>query len=317
LRFLEWVTPLGWIQQLRPLTGSRLVALVPVVGLVVVLLVATVLLAGTRDVGAGLLPARDSARSRTRLLGGVFGLAARLDFGLIAGWLAAVVVMGFMFGVVSSGIAASNSTQFDQAIARLGVHGGAAASYLAVLFLMIGSVMTFAAAAHVAATREQEADGYLDHVLSQPVSRTAWLVSRCAAAAGALLAAGLAAGVGGWLGVTTQGGGSTFPQLLAAGLNLVAPALFVLGVGTLAHGLISRYAARVAYGLSAWSILVVLAGALGSKSAPLLDLSVLHHLAPVPATGIRWTAVAALVGLGLAASAAGAFAFSRRDVEGR
>lgn len=317
LHFLEWITPLGWIQQLRPLTGSHLVALVPVVGFLSVLLVVTVLLAGTRDVGAGLLPARDSARSRTRLLGGVFGLAARLGLGLIAGWLAAVVAMGFVFGVVSSGLAESNSTQLDQAVARLGVHGGGSATYLAVLFLMIGSVMTFAAAAHVAATREQEADGHLDHVLTQPVSRTTWLVGRCAIAAGALLATGLAAGVGGWLGVTAQGGGSTFPQLLAAGLNLVAPALLVLGVGTLAHGLIPRYAAGVAYGLSAWSILVVLAGALGSTNASLLDLSVLHHLAPVPATGIRWTAVAALVGLGLVASTAGAFAFSRRDVEGR
>jgi ABC-2 type transport system permease protein len=317
LRFLEWITPLGWIQQLRPLTGSHLVPLVPVVGFVVVLLTVTVLLAGARDVGAGLLPARDSARSRTRLLGGVFGLAARLDLGLIAGWLAAVVVMSFVFGVVSPGIAASNSAQIDKSFTRLGIHGIGTDTYLAVLFLMIGSVMTFAAAAHVAATREQEADGHLDHVLTQPVSRTRWLVSRCAIAVGALLATGLVAGIGGWLGVTTQGGGTTLPKLLAAGLNLVAPALLVLGVGTLAHGLVPRYAAGVAYGLCAWSILVVLAGALGSTTAWLLDLSVLHHIAPVPATGIRWAAVVLLVGIGLAASTAGTFAFARRDLEGR
>ncbi len=69
--------------------------------------------------------------------------------------------------------------------------------------------------------------------------------------------------------------------------------------------------------ISAWSILVVLAGTLGSTSALLLDSSVLHHIAPVPATGIRWTAVVVLVGVGLVASTAGALAFSRRDLEGR
>lgn len=317
LRFLEWITPLGWIQHLRPLTGSRPLTLLPIVGFVVALGAVTVFLAGARDVGTGLLPANDSARSRTDLLGGVFGLAARLDLGLIAGWLAGVAVMGLVFGIVSPGIAASNSTELDKSFARLGIHGVGTDTYLAVLFLMIGSAMTFAAAAHVAATREQEADGHLDHVLTQPVSRTKWLVSRCAVAAGALLATGLVAGIGGWLGVVTQGGGSTIPKLLAAGLNLVAPALLVLGVGTLAHGLIPRYAAGVTYAFCAWSILVVLAGTLGSSGAQLLDLSVLHHIAPVPATGIRWTAVVLLVGLGVGSSAVGAFAFSRRDVAGR
>jgi ABC-2 type transport system permease protein len=317
LRFLEWITPLGWIQQLHPLTGSRLLPLLPVVGFVVVLLTAAALLAGVRDVGASVLPTRDSARSRTRMLGGVLGFAARLDLGLVTGWLVAVVAMSFVFGVVSPSIAAVKSAEFDKSFARLGVHGVGVDTYIAVLFLMVGSVLTFAAAAHVAATREQEADGHLDHVLTQPVSRTAWLVSRCAVAAGALLATGIAAGVGGWLGGSLQGGGSTLPKLLAAGLNLVAPALLVLGVGTLAHGLIPRYAGGVAYGLSAWSILIVLAGTLGSTTAQLLDLSVLHHIAPVPATGIRWTAVAVLVGVGFVASAGGAFAFSRRDVEGR
>ncbi len=45
-----------------------------------------------------------------------------------------------------------------------------------------------------------------------------------------------------------------------------------------------------------------------------LDPAVLSHLGPVPATDLRWTAVASLLGLGALATAASVAAFNRRDL---
>jgi ABC-2 type transport system permease protein len=52
LPWLRWTTPLGWAEELRPLTGSRPLALLPICGLVAGLGGLSVYLAGQRDLGA-------------------------------------------------------------------------------------------------------------------------------------------------------------------------------------------------------------------------------------------------------------------------
>jgi ABC-2 type transport system permease protein len=61
LGWLRWASPLGWAEELRPFTGARpLVLLLPVVaGAIAIALAARI--AVRRDVGTGLLSARDSA----------------------------------------------------------------------------------------------------------------------------------------------------------------------------------------------------------------------------------------------------------------
>jgi ABC-2 type transport system permease protein len=46
---MRWASPLGWIENLRPLTGSRPLALVPIVPVVAAAVGAAVTLAGRRD----------------------------------------------------------------------------------------------------------------------------------------------------------------------------------------------------------------------------------------------------------------------------
>src|ERR1019366_6482841 len=77
LHGLIWASPLGWVEELRPLTAPQPAALVPVAAFTAVLAAAAVRLAGTRDVGAGLVPDRASRRSHLRLLGGPAGPAGR------------------------------------------------------------------------------------------------------------------------------------------------------------------------------------------------------------------------------------------------
>jgi len=96
----------------------------------------------------------------------------------------------------------------------------------------------------------------------------------------------------------------------------VPAGIFVLGIGTLVHGLAPRYATAVAYGLVAWSFLIEIIGAGLGASRWLLDTSVIHHIARAPAAAVSWDSDAVLVAIGVAAAAIGALTFARRDLKG-
>ena len=66
--WLVYVSPLGWVEQLHPLTDAQPLWLLPIAGLVAVCAVATVFLAD-RDLGASLLADKDTAAPHTALLG--------------------------------------------------------------------------------------------------------------------------------------------------------------------------------------------------------------------------------------------------------
>jgi ABC-2 type transport system permease protein len=118
------------------------------------------------------------------------------------------------------------------------------------------------------------------------------------------------------LGAAITGAGLGLPTLLAAGLNVVPVAIFVLGVGTLVHGVAPRFAGAIAYGLVAWSFLVEIVGASVGASHWLLDTSVFHHIARAPASEVRWNSFVVLLVIGIAAAAAGTWRFARRDLAG-
>lgn len=207
----------------------------------------------------------------------------------------------------------SNSS--SAVMARLGGAAGGAA-YLGIAFLIITLVVTLAAAALAGATHDEEASGYLDHLLARPVARLRWLAGRLAVAATVLALAGVAVGVAAWAGAAVTGAGLSFPALLAAGVNVIPAGVFVLGTGTLAHGLAPRFASVAAYAVVAWSFLAQLIGTAIGAGQWLLDTSVLQHVARAPAVPVRWDTAAILAGLGVAAALAGALAFRRRDLAG-
>ncbi len=49
LHWLMWLSPLGWVEETRPLTHPNPVALLPVLVLLIAVTAATLYLAGTRD----------------------------------------------------------------------------------------------------------------------------------------------------------------------------------------------------------------------------------------------------------------------------
>lgn len=318
LAWLRWATPLGWTEELQPLTLPRPLALLPIAGLAAVLGGLAVYLAGVRDVGAGVLPERGGARPRTRLLAGPACLAARLERPALLAWAAAIGAWALLLGYLArqGGSMLTSSSSVERVVTRLGAHGAGAADYLGFTFLTVAWLVAFIAAGQVAAARAEEAEGRLEHLLVRPVSRAAWLAGRAAVAAMAVAVGGLLAGLLAWAGAASQDTRVSLPSLLAAGINVVPPALCILGIGVLVMGVWPRATSAVTYGLLAWSLLIELSGGFFSSSHWLLDTSVFHHVAASPAVSPDWVSAAVLAAIGAAAAVAGGAAFRRRDLVG-
>ncbi|MGO9658519.1 MAG: hypothetical protein ACLP7F_09210 [Acidimicrobiales bacterium] len=318
LAWLRWATPLGWVEELQPLTSPRPLALLPIVVLTAVLAGLAVYLAGHRDLASSVWPARSSTKARTWLLSGPTGLAARLAAPAAAAWAIAIAAMSLLEGFIAKqgGTALTTSASVQRALARLGARGGSAKAYLGLAFVVLAVMVAFVAAGQVSSARAEEADGRLDHLLVRPVRRSGWLAGRAGVGAALLVASGLLAGLFAWAGAASQSAGVGVGTLLEAGANVVPPSLCLLGLGLFALGAWPRAAGAVTYGLLAWSLLIEIAAGAVSSDHWVLDTSVFHQMASAPATAPDWASGAILVLVGAAATVLGAVALNRRDLAG-
>lgn len=122
--------------------------------------------------------------------------------------------------------------------------------------------------------------------------------------------------MGAWVGAASQHGRVGLGSLLAAGINVVSPALLLLGFGALVIGVWPRRTSALVYGYLAWSFVIEFFGAAVHASHWLLDTSVFYHMVPAPATSPDWASAAAMAGLGVAGAVSGGIFLSRRDVLG-
>ncbi len=318
LAWLRWASPLGWIEELRALTGSRPLAFVPTVVLIIVSVAVSTMLAKQRDLGASAIPSRDTSTPRVFLLSGQAGLTLRLTRPVIAAWIGALAATGLIFGLViqAAGNAMAESPGIQRVIARLGATSAGAASYLGFVFVYAAALVAIAVASQVSAIRNEEATGHLDNLLVRPVARWRWLAVRLGVGVLFVVVASVLTGFAAWVGATSQHSSLALGDLLEAGLNVAPPAAFVLGIGGLAYGLWPRAAIAVTYGLIVWSFLVEILAALVNSNHWLLDTSPFLHITPAPAAAPDWTAGTWLMGLGLLAGIAGIATFRRRDIVG-
>jgi ABC-2 type transport system permease protein len=318
LHWMVWLSPLGWIEESRPLIGPNPLALLPVLALVIVAATAAVRLAGTRDVGAATLPERDTSAPHLALVGSPTGLAVRLMRPVALGWLFAVLAASVLIGTVAEAAtkASAGNNSFKQALGRLGGHGSLVAAYLGFTFLVLALMIALVAVGQISAVRTEEAEGHLEHLVVRPMSRTAWFASRLLVCGLLLVLAGVVAGIGAWAGAASQHSGVRFSSLLAAGLNVVPPALLLLGLGALVFGAWPRRTSAVVYGYLAWSFLIEFLGAVVRASHWLLDTSVFFHMVPAPAASPNWPSAAAMTGIAVAGAVVGGILFGRRDVIG-
>jgi ABC-2 type transport system permease protein len=318
LGWLRWATPLGWAEDLRPLTGARPVVLILPVASTVVLLGVAMRLAVGRDVGSGMLAARDTAEPRTRLLSSPTTQALRMDRGSLIVWVSGVGAFAAIIGLISSSISSAGiSKSLQQQVAKLGSGSIVTPTgYLGFVFIFFILAVSLFTVAQVAGARDEEASQRLETLLALPVARGRWLGGRLVVASAGAVGISLAAGLLAWVGAAVVGVHVSFARMVEAGANCLPVGLLFLGIAAVAFAVVPRASTSLAYGIVSLAFVWDLFGALLGAPTWVVKLSPFEDVGLVP--GGSFHAVGAIVMLGLAAGcvALAIGLFRRRDLVG-
>ncbi len=314
--WLRWATPLGWAEELRPFTGAQPLVLLLPITTTLLLLAASLRIAKGRDIGSGVLPARDSADPHLSLLTSPTAQALRDSRGILLAWTSCVAVFGYVLGVVSNSISSADvSKNMERQIAKLGAGSITTPSgYLGFVFVFVVLALSLFVCAQVGAARRAEAEQQLETLLALPIGRRSWLAGRLLLAGVEAAAIALAAGLSCWAGTATTGSHISLPRMLEAGANALPAALLFLGIAALAYATLPRASAGIAYGTVTVAFLWQLVGALLSAPHWLLEVTPFAHIGLVPAQPFRAAGAVGMLAIGAATTLAATSAFRHRDL---
>jgi ABC-2 type transport system permease protein len=316
LSWLSWLTPFGWAEELRPFAGAQPLLLVPIALLTMALIVASGRISQRRDIGAGLLAARDSAPPRLAGLLSPAAQALRSQRGSLLAWLLGCSAIALLLGVLSATASEGISDDLNEQFQKLGTSLTSAEGFLGLEFLFLIVAICVLVCFQLAAAREEEAEQRLETLLALPVGRRRWLSGRLGVAVVAAAAIALAAGILAWAGAASAGAGVSLGKMLEAGLNCLPVAVLFLGLGALAYALVPRASNAIAFALVGASFLWDTVLALADVPSWLLDLSPFHHVALVPAESLDALGAVVMALIGVVAGVAAVALFERRDLIG-
>ncbi|MFI7610543.1 ABC transporter permease [Nonomuraea terrae] len=306
-----WLSPFGWARLTRAYADDQWWVLGLFVVFVAVLAAGAFALSVRRDVAGGLLPTRQGPAAGT--LRGAFGLAGRLHRGSLAGFAIGFGLLGALLGLSARGLDTQLATpQFRDLAAVIGGSGARVSDvFFTFVMYVLSQLVTGAALVSALRARGEEAAGRADLLLSAPVGRLRWALSHLAfAVAGPAL---LLAVLGAAAGLAYDGG-----VLRVAGATLAyLPAVWtVVGIATLAFGVLPRLAAAVSWTALGVFLVVDLLAEFRLVSGVVLDVSPFVH---VPALLLDGAAspvapLAALTAVAGALAVAGLALVRRRDL---
>jgi ABC-2 type transport system permease protein len=316
-KWISWLSPIGWAQQLRPFAGERWWVLsLPLAATVVIGAIAYTLLP-RRDFGVGILPPRPGPAEAAASLRTPLALAWRLHRGPLIGWTLGLAVCGAVFGSIASGIGdiVGSSEQTRQILERMGGSDVMTDTFLAAMVGVFGMVASLYGVQAALRMRGEETANRVEPLLSTSVSRLRWATSHLMFAllgsAVIVVVTGVAMGLANGM-RTHDVSGSVGDMLVAALVQL--PALWVIaGVTVTLFGLAPK-AASAAWGVAGLALLIAMFGPVVNAPQAVLDVSPFSHIPKLPgqdvtATPLVWLCVIAAVTL-----AAGLAGWRRRDV---
>ncbi|MFD7257852.1 ABC transporter permease [Streptomyces sp. NPDC059874] len=306
---LTWLSPLGWVENVRAFAETRWWVLALLAAAVVAQAGAAYALAGRRDVGMSFLPARPGpAEGR---LGTAGALAWRLQRGSVIGWSAGFLIAGVVFGGMADGAAdlVGGNEKTREIIERMGGQSGLTDAFLATMAGMFGLIAALYIVASVLRLGGEESGQRAEPLLANAVGRLRWAGGHLAVAFGGsaliLLLAGLGLGIG--HGQALAGTvGATLAQL---------PAVWMIGaLAALLYGAAPKYAVA-AWAVAGSALALGWIGPALNLPQAVLDLSPFAHLPKLPgAQSLAWAPLLTLTALAVAFTAAGLAALRRRDM---
>ncbi|MFJ4722011.1 ABC transporter permease [Streptomyces luteogriseus] len=305
---LTRLSPLGWLENLRPYASERWWVLALFAGAVALQGAVAYALAGRRDLGMSFLPTRPGPASGR--LGSAGALAWRLQRGGVLGWSIGFFLAGVVYGGMTEGAAdlVGDNAGARRVIERMGGQSGLTDAFLASMVGMLGLVSALYIVASVLRLHGEEASGRAEPVLANAVGRVRWAAGHLVIAFGGAALIMLLAGVGFAVGY----GRETGPILGACLVQL--PAVWVVGgVAVLLYGVLPR-AAMAAWGVAGAVLLIGWVGPALDVPQAVLDVSPFGHLPKLPGGSMAWGPVLVLTGVAALLVAGGLAGLRRRDM---
>ncbi|MEU6094524.1 ABC transporter permease [Streptomyces sp. NPDC047079] len=307
---LTWLSPLGWLEHLRPYARERWWVLALFAAAVLVQCGVAYALAGRRDIGMAFLSVRPGPA--TGRLGSAGALAWRLQRGSVLGWSLGFFLAGVVYGGMTDGAAklVGDNDKAREIFSRMGGQSGLTDAFLAAMVGLMGLVAALYIVASVLRLSGEESSGRAEPVLANAVGRLRWATGHLVIAFGGAALIMLLAGLG-----FAAGYGKEVGPILGACLVHI-PAVWVIGgLAVLLYGALPRGAAA-AWGVAGAALLIGWVGPAMDLPQAVLDLSPFGHLPKLPGGEMAWGPVLALGGIAVVLVAGGLVGLRRRDVAG-
>ncbi|MGW0584416.1 ABC transporter permease [Streptomyces sp. NPDC002920] len=305
---LTWLSPLGWLENLRAFAAERWWVLGLFAAAVAAQAAVAYRLAGRRDIGMSFLPTRPGPAAGRLATAGA--LAWRLQRGSVLGWSLGFFLAGVVYGGLTEGAAdlVGDNEKAREIFERMGGHSALTDAFLASMVGMLGLIAALYVVASVLRLHGEETSGRAEPVLATAVGRPRWAAGHLLIAFGGAALIMLLAGLGFALGY----GKETGPILGACLVQL--PAVWVVGgLAVLLYGFVPR-AAQAAWGVAGAVLLIGWVGPALDVPRTVLDLSPFGHLPKLPGGGMDWPPVLTLLALAAALVGAGLLGLRRRDM---
>ena len=317
LGWLRWLSPVGWVHQIRAFAGERWWVLALFGGVTLALSAAALVLSTRRDLGSGIVPPRPGPALAGPGLRNPLALAWRLHRDTLLVWTVGFAARGGVFGFAAQTITEqlNASPQMQLLLRALGRGASVGDGFFTFITVVIAEVAGVFALQATLRLRGEETAQRLDPLLASAVKRSTWAWSHLVFALGgaALVLGAFGAGAGISYGLATDGVGRQLPRLVGSALAYV-PAVWVLvGLTTALFGVMPRWTA------GGWVVLIGcllldLFGQLFGLSERVMDISPFHHVPKTLMGTPSYTAVGVLLIIAAGLLAVGLVGWQRRDV---
>ncbi|GGR85130.1 ABC transporter membrane-spanning protein [Streptomyces humidus] len=305
---LTWLSPLGWLENLRPFAGERWWVLTLFAAAVAAQAAVAYGLAGRRDVGLSFLPTRPGPAAGR--LGTAAALAWRLQRGGVLGWSTGFFLAGVVYGGLTEGAAdlVGDNERAREIFERMGGRSDLTDAFLAAMIGVLGLIAALYVVSSVLRLHGEETSGRAEPVLANAVGRLRWAAGHLVIAFGGSALIMVLAG----LGFAAGYGRQTWPIL--GGCLVQVPAIWLVGgLAVLLYGTAPRLA-QAAWGVAGAILLIGWIGPALDAPRAVLDLSPFGHLPKLPGSGMEWPPVLVLLGGAALLVAVGLTGLRRRDM---
>lgn len=310
-----WLTPLGWLEQVRPGTENNPWPLLAALALAVILSAVAFELQSRRDFGQGLIAPRPGPAG-AGVAGNVWGLAFALNRGALIAWLLALTGIGLIFGNLATSI--GDIIADNPAMAQILASGAANATgltfaFIATILQIIAIIAAVMGVQIVLRIHSEEVDYRVEPLLAGSLRRSTYLASNTVIAVLGATAALVLAGTALGLIAHTKKDSIALADVVRQALvttpavwTLIALAVAAIGAAP-SRRLIAWLAVVATFGLT-------ILGPTFKLPDWALGISPLRHVPNVTAASPDWAGLAQLTVVVLVFLAIGFAGFRSRDI---